>query len=507
MPPLPSAPDRPVPRRPDRWRALAVPLVPAVFLLVLGLWGLSRGHSVWRDEAATWQTALRTVPQIWHMLGQVDAVHGLYYLIMHGLFEVFGDSTTTLRLPSVLAASAAAGLVAVTTARLAGRWAGLAAGLTLALLPAVQFYAQEGRPYALVLAGAAVASWLLVRILGEAAGSGTGGPAPGRAVTWAAYGAALLCCALLNWFSLLVPVAHAVTLAWVRPGRAVVRRWAVAAGAAVVGALPLVLFSRGQSGQVSWIAPTTWHTLIAPVVLLAAGGACALVRPARPGRLTPVSVGLPLLAVPQLGLLAASLVKPLYLDRYVLFSLLGLAVLVGGALGAAVRGTRRRGPRGTAVLVVPVLAGAALLGTLPLERAKREPGSRVDDVVAAASLVGQLKAPGDAVLFLPAARRDTALVCPEEFTGVADIALERSPVVSGTLKGVETDGGPLRARMLARQRILLVTDVSDGVRRSPNARDRVKLRVLAEHFRMLSQEDSRGRRVALYEQVAERSGR
>lgn len=57
------------------------------------------------------------------MLGQVDVVHGLYYLLMHGLFEVFGPGTTTLRLPSVPAMAVAA-CVMVIGRRLAGTWAG-----------------------------------------------------------------------------------------------------------------------------------------------------------------------------------------------------------------------------------------------------------------------------------------------------------------------------------------------------------------------------------------------
>lgn len=127
-----------IPHIPEsRRRRVLVWLVPLVWTLGLGLWGLSRQDSVWRDEAATWQVAGRSAGEIWAMLANVDAVHGLYYLLMHGLFEVFGASTTTLRLPSVLAVSAAATCVALIGRRLAGFWAGLGGGLTLGLLPAV----------------------------------------------------------------------------------------------------------------------------------------------------------------------------------------------------------------------------------------------------------------------------------------------------------------------------------------------------------------------------------
>ncbi|RSS50106.1 glycosyltransferase family 39 protein, partial [Streptomyces sp. WAC06614] len=220
-----------------RYAALTVPLVPALWTLALGLWGLSRQDSVWRDEAATWQVAQRPAGAIWHMLDQVDAVHGLYYLLMHGLFEVFGAGTTTLRLPSVLALAGAAAAVAVTGRRLAGpgragRWTGLGAGLALGLLPAVQFHLQEGRPYALVTAGAAVATLLLVRALEPEPAGGDGGPGPVPARSrwqrwpgWAAYALTVLVCALLNWLSLLILPAHAATLLWVRAGRRTWLRW------------------------------------------------------------------------------------------------------------------------------------------------------------------------------------------------------------------------------------------------------------------------------------------
>ncbi|MDJ0381219.1 hypothetical protein [Streptomyces sp. G-G2] len=474
-------------------------LVPALWTLGLGLWGLSRQDSVWRDEAATWQVARRSAAEIWHMLGNVDAVHGLYYLLMHGLFEVFGPSTTTLRLPSVLAVAAAAGCVAVTARRLvpgpAGFWAGLGGGTALGLLPAVQFQLQEGRPYALVLAGAGLSTLLLTGLLQDR---------PGRRAwpRWTAYALAVLVCALLNWLSLLVLPAHAVTLWWTRAGRGVLGRWVLASAGAGLGALPLILFSRSQSGQVSWIPPLTWHMLIGPAVLLAIGTLCAPLDGPRTRRLSAAAVGLPLLVVPFVALAGLSLVQPLFLDRYVLFAMLGLALLIGAGLGAGVRAAARRSPR-AAALIVPVVIGAAVLAMLPMERERRAPASRVDDVLAVAHEVARLKDDGDAVLFVPAARRDTALVSPGSFTGLADIALARTPAESGTLKGVEgEDPARLRAAMLAQRRILLVTDAAKAAKPSGATRDRVKAAVLGEGFTPVADREVRGRRVTVYERTA-----
>jgi mannosyltransferase len=461
-----------------------------VWTLALGLWGLSRQGSVWRDEAATWQVAQRSTAEIWHMLGNVDVVHGGYYLLMHGLFECFGPSTTTLRLPSVLAMAGAAACVAVIGRRLAGKWAGLAAGTAFGLLPAVQFYLQEGRPYALVAAGAAVSTLLLVRMLQGRA----------RAVYWVAYGGAVLMCALLNWLSLMILPAHLATLLWTRAGRGVWARWAMASAVATVGALPLILFSRGQSAQVSWIPPLTWHMLIGPAILLLIGGVGALLDRPRAGRLSVAAVGLPLLAVPQITLVGLSLIQPLFLDRYVLFSLLGLALLIGTVVGSAVRAAGRRFPRASN-WIFPVVIAVAMAALLPQSLAKRSPASRVDDVVAIASDVRRLKEPGNAVLFVPAARRDTESVSPGAFTGLRDIALVESPVTSGTLKGVEANPARIRAAMLAQQRILLVTDAAGVARPVSAKRDKMKMSVLTRYFTPVADEQVRGRRVTVYERL------
>ncbi|MER7467754.1 hypothetical protein [Streptomyces sp. NPDC097981] len=476
---------------PAAGRRSAVWLVPVLWTLLLGLWGLSRQDSVWRDEAATWQVAGRSVREIWDMLGNVDAVHGLYYLLMHGLFGLFGASTATLRLPSVLAVAVAAACVAVIGRRLAGFWAGLGGGLALGLLPAVQFHLQEGRPYALVAAGAGLSTLLLVSLLSAPAGR--------RAwPRWTAYAAAVLVCALLNWLSLLILPAHAATLWWVRAGRGVWLRWAAYGACAVAGALPLVLFSRSQSDQVSWIPPLTWHMMIGPAILLAVGGLGAVLDRPRVGRLSAAAVGLPLLAVPQLGLIAISLVQPLFLDRYVLFGMLGLALLVGAALGAAVRAVRPRFPRAAGLLVPGVIA-IAVVAMLPVEMTKRAPASRVDDVLAVAGEVARLGRPGDAVLFVPAARRDTALVSPAAFAGLSDIALERSPVASATLKGEEADPARIRAALLAQRRVLLVTDAAKVAKPPGAARDAAKAAVLKGYFRVVEDRQVRGRRVTVYE--------
>ncbi|MFE7413030.1 glycosyltransferase family 39 protein [Streptomyces laurentii] len=518
--PSPCPPALPTPRHRDRpravWTVRAVWAVPGGWTLTLGLWGLSRQNSVWRDEAATWQVARRSTGDILRLLENIDAVHGLYYLLMHGLFSCFGPGTTVLRLPSVLAMTVAAVCVASLGNRLAGPWAGLGGGLGFGLLPAVQFHLQEGRPYALVAAGAGISTLLLVTAVQDRAGQDRAGRDQAgrdqaernragrgrgrRPALWVAYGGTVLVCGLLNWLSLMILPAHLATLIWARAARPIRVRWAMAATGAVAGVLPLILFTRTQSDQVSWIPPLAWHMLIGPAILLAIGALGALLDRPRAGRLSAASVGLPLLAIPQLGLVGLSLIQPLFLDRYVLFSLVGLALLIGAAIGAAVRAARPRFPRASR-MILPVVMGVATAALTPQLLAKRSPDSRVDDVLAVADDIRELARDGDAVLYIPAARRDTRLVSPGSFAGLRDIALAQGPMESGTLKGVEKSPQRIGAAMLAQDRILLVTDAGEPAPRLSTQRDRMKTCVLREHFTATADRQTRGRRVTVYERV------
>ncbi|MEU6554443.1 glycosyltransferase family 39 protein [Streptomyces sp. NPDC046915] len=463
---------------------------PAVTLL-LGLWGITRENSMWRDEAATWEAAHRSTPEIWHLLGRIDVVHGLYYVFMHGVFTVFGDSLYSLRLPSVLAMACGTAVITLLGSRLAGRCTGLAAGLAFALLPAAQEYAQEGRPYALVTACVALACRLLV----AAADSP-------RTSRWAAYGATVLMAALLNWFSLLVLFAHAGTIALARPPGATVLRWTCAACAAVTGTLPLVVASQAQQGQIAWIPPTGPSTLLGLAPTLLAGVLCAWLARSRtagrvPGgdRLTLTALALPLLVLPPLLLVAVSAAHPVYQTRYILFSNIGLALLIGAACHALASRVRSSPCRTIGVVMV-----LAFLGLLPVQVSLRSASDRIDDVLSTAENVAAVREPGDAVLYIPAARRDTALVSPAAFTGADDVALVESPLGSGTLNGVEGTPQQIADAMLTARRIVLVTD--DSASSPTTARDRIKQQVLKTHFIRCSERSERGRKVMVYQRRA-----
>jgi len=256
------APDgRPVPTapgvaaaRPAGWAATAAKYAPvsaaAATMAVLGLWGLARDSAMGNDEVATRWAAQLSLRQLAHLLANVDAVHGLYYLLLHG-WMALGTSPAVMRVPSVVSMTAAVAMTVIIGRQLTGSgWAGLFAGLVMALTPSVSFYAQTARSYALVFACVLGATIALLRAMRAEAAGGVSAPVTRR---WLCYGALLTLGGYLNELSLLVLAAHAVTVLLARYGRQAVAHWAAASAAGAVLVVPLVATSSREDGAVAWI--------------------------------------------------------------------------------------------------------------------------------------------------------------------------------------------------------------------------------------------------------------
>ncbi|MCC3653235.1 glycosyltransferase family 39 protein [Streptomyces sp. S07_1.15] len=477
------------PARSLRVRSAAV-LAPAAVALLLGLWGIRRENSMWRDESVTYQVAHRELQDIWRLLSEVDAVHGLYYLLMKAVFTVWDGGLVALRLPSVLATALAAAGVAAIALRLAGARAAVFSGTVFAVVPMVQHYAQEGRSYALVCAAVTWACYLLLR-----------GVEGGGARIWTAYAGVLLVACWLHEFAILVLAAHGVTLLRSAAGPATRRAWLTASGRVGAGVLPLALVSAGQAErQLGWLGRPELGAWLLFFAVSAAGWACARAlpvlpevrqgqpeqreggrrreQPGRPGqperpelpdRTSPppgpavgaAALALPLLVVPAGLLMTVSLVKPWYVDRYVLYGMTGLALLLGICLARVTEPVllRRLLPRRPARIAAVCGCAAGLLAVLlPWSLLVRSPESRKDDVVAVADAVREVAAPGDAVLFMPSRRREWLLSFPEVRAGVKDLALRQGPAASATLQGTELPADEIRRRVLAADRVIAVTD-------------------------------------------------
>ncbi|MGG2462421.1 hypothetical protein ACO0M4_21820 [Streptomyces sp. RGM 3693] len=519
-------------------------LVPTGLMLFLGAWGIRRQDAIWRDEAVTYDMAHRSLPDLGATLLHADVVHGLYYALMHCWFAFYdatlGDTLGAvigLRLPSVVAMTAAAAGVALLGQRLVGPRAGLCAGLTFALVPVVQQYAQEGRSYAMVCALVVWASYLLVLAVrpspdlpraldsspslhvdraggppcaGETPSpstapppdphrGGTSRPRPRRALWWG-YTALLLLACLLHEFASLALPAHGAAVVLARLPRRVRRAWLLAAGTVLAVLAPIAVFSTRQSAQISWLMWPDPIQLLTFAVLAVLGVLCARVPVRSRGPIGLRALGIPLLLLPTVLLLLLSNVEPAYVDRYVLYYVVGFALVAGAAsarllrpAGAAGQTRGRRLRRLAAVALV-------LIALLPVDVHLRSPDSRVDDVTAVAQAVRQLSEPGDGLLFTPSRRRIWRATRPHDFRGLHDLALDKSPVASHTLYGTERSGDEIRDRMLASRRIVVAGDPA-GQPADDSDQEIAKRATLRSAFAVCRSTEVRGARITLYVRV------
>lgn len=147
--------------------------------LALRLYRLT-AQSFWNDEGNSVRLSERSLALI--IEGTASDIHPpLYYLLLHGWQGLLGQSMFSLRLLSVLA-----GLLTVTAVvalmRALGHqrpWTWLLAGLLTAVNPALIYYSQETRMYALLGLLATLSTAVLLRWLAKTKGS------PASPIPWA----------------------------------------------------------------------------------------------------------------------------------------------------------------------------------------------------------------------------------------------------------------------------------------------------------------------------------
>ncbi|MEU8201021.1 glycosyltransferase family 39 protein [Streptosporangium sp. NPDC049046] len=399
--------------------------IPAVAAMLIGLWGITT-PSFWRDESVSVLAASMPIDDLWHLLGSIDRVHALYYLLLRP-FAAFSTGELAMRLPSAIATAAAAYGIAVLGRRLATPGAGLLAGSLYAVLPMVSRYAQEARSYAIVTAVAVLATWVLIEAARRSSRR-----------WYAAYGA---CLVLLGWFhvyALLLVVAHAVTVLWWRQAprsapsspslsasespsasvpvsRSEIARFAGALAVAAAGIVPLALLAAGQrEAQLSWLKPSKLTDVVWFGEEVAGTGWAALLLIAlmligafSGGRLT--AVALPWALLPFVSM-AISVVYPVFQPRYVLFAVPATALLAGAGLNAL---------RPRALGWIGVLLVAAL--TVPTHLTIREPDTRPDDLRDMAATLLARQRPGDAVLYVTKNRRLFVAVYEDAYRDLRDL--------------------------------------------------------------------------------------
>lgn len=407
------------------WRGSRLFLYGGVFLGAL----LARLHGIglkpfWMDEVTTIERSSK--PFLAMIVDALTHHHLPTYFILSSWVLHFGSSETVLRLPSAIFGALSCGVLASIGRRSGGWRVGLLAGLLMAFSPIQVQYAQEARPYALMMLGIVIALKGLVELALDpaAAGAPIGAPATRRA--WGLYLIGTLTAinvlsAALPW--LIVGAVAAAALA-LQPGmdrRQFLRNWVIVH--VIIGVLSIPLFIAmstlglgGIDGGLDWVPPLTaghiWSAT-ASVFLFRVSSLISfhLYPEAIPGFAVMI-LGLAVLGVlflrtrPPLFvviaaactvlpllLLAISLRHPVWMPRYVLWSAPAFFLLV--AFGLRFLPAPLRSP---ALALLILLAGINLL---PYYRDETKP--RWD--LAASALKEDIR-PGDLVLVRDSWRRE-----------------------------------------------------------------------------------------------------
>jgi len=431
------------PRRLGPWTialafGLAATVLSAAFSWVPSLWG---------DEAATLLSAKRPVGSLLGMLLHVDAVHGLYYLGMHGWIRLAGESAFALRLPSALAVGAAVAAVTLIAGRRGGRRAALVAGIVACVLPRLTYAGEEARSYAFT---AAAAAWLTLLLLWLIDGGGRRLTPGARRLAWVLYGAGMALTSYLFLYTATLIVAHGVALLASRASRATARCWALASSAAVLTLVPLAVLAYLERNQIAYLGetpddPSIWYYFLwfgMPWVAIAAWALIgvalwpawrawrlrahrSVARGPRP--VSTVLIASTWLFLPTGVLLLVNAAFPLYTGRYSTFAAPAAALLVAEGILVLGRRLGRDPRRVVGATVTATLVFVALCA--PVYVLQRGPYAKNDsDWAEVSAAMATNAAPGDAVVFdqsaKPSQRPRLAMrTYPAGFAGLKDPTL------------------------------------------------------------------------------------
>ena len=412
--------------RPRTWLD---PGLVGVLAAVISLAGAGR-PSFWYDEAATVSASYsRSLPQLWQMLGNVDAVEGAYYLLMHGWFDVFPPTEFWSRAPSGLAVGGAAAGVVVLSRFGLSRTAAIASGVVCAILPRTTWAGLEARPYALSMMAAV---WLTVLLVYATRRE--------NVWAWGLYGSVLALSVLLDVYVLLLVLAHAFFICAFQRRRTVLAGFAVTTGLVGCAATPLLIVAAGQVHQISWISPVGYRTVedvavqqyfercppfallssvvVVTAVALAVTGSVHVTRP--PLELLTLAVAW--LLIPTALIVGWSgLVHPIYTPRYLAFTAPALALILGTCIAAVA----------SRPWAVTALLGLFTIAAAPnYVLAQRNPYAKYGmDYSQVADLIGAKAAPGDCLLvndtvtFMPAPMRPLLAARPDAYRKLIDLTL------------------------------------------------------------------------------------
>ena len=173
-------------------RAWTIVLALALGGLVVRLL-LVRG--IWVDEAISVHQAHMSLGGMLQNLRATDNHPPLYFLILWATVRLIGSGETAVHIPSIVAGTLLIPAVYLTGRELFDRRTGVVAALLTSAAPLLIWYAQEARPYALLMLFGTLALWAQVKAIRD-----------GRTRYWVIYGALTIALIYTHYFSL-IPIA------------------------------------------------------------------------------------------------------------------------------------------------------------------------------------------------------------------------------------------------------------------------------------------------------------
>ncbi|WP_413602765.1 hypothetical protein [Curtobacterium sp. Curtsp57] len=387
------------------WRSeVGLPLLLGVLATVVTATG-SWIPSFWGDEAATAMSAQRSWSSLLLEVRHVDAVHALYYAIMHVWVQAFGAGPLALRFPSTLALGATvAGLVVLTRLSDGTRVTAVVVAVCTTLLPRLSHQGEEARAYAM---DAAVATWIIVAVCATLRSRIR--PRTGWTIVAAL---TIVGTYLFLYVGLMLVVTGVFVLSSSGRSRHL-RAWLVSTATVVVAVAPIALVGMSQKAQVAflahrvtsdpasvlvsvyfsrtWVAVVCWTLVLIAVAAAVRTHAQSGWETGRQPAPSLVGIGVVWGVLPLALLVAVNPVAHEFSARYATFTAPGIALLVASGIEVLGRGNRWVGLFAgglTLALVVPVWLG------------QRTPAAfNASDWSTTAALVRDHARPGDQVAF------------------------------------------------------------------------------------------------------------
>ena len=383
------------------WSRVGWWALPPLVLAVLGGWLVAQRYSLWYDELYTAEVApvalgrlvgavVRGEGTIPYLPSAPPSYNGPYYAVTHAWLAVTRLPADEVGLRLLTLVAAVAGVLVFTRAvgRLAGPGVAAVAGLVAATNPLIVEFSAEARGYGLALLATSLAALGLARWLDE------------RPRSLLLYGLAGAAAGLMHWFAVLALVGLAVAALVLRGRRAVPILVVTAAACLPVATLVGVAVANGVSASgAEWIADVgadvprlllrSWAGTHVTLLVLTIAAVAAALWPRRAAaagesrrQRDALLVAGAWSGIPVVIVTAIALVRPLYVDRYLLPALLGLAVLV--ALGVT-----RPHRRLAAVAVAAVLAASLWATVATVRLGPKEDLRAAMEAVAAGHVAGQ----------------------------------------------------------------------------------------------------------------------